>query len=423
MTKHGSVKDSGGYFVIDPVSRKVIVPQSHKSIGTVGDHHSEQITFKCPKIIEGHDVSQCSSKYVTWINVYGEYSNDELELVQGVQGTEGMIYLTCTIRNALTVAKGIIQFSVHFEDKDENGTTLYRWSTASCRDCEILDSINAVFGTYEAVYVSNDTLVFDDYTPVADETLALNSAPQVPKISVSEQGEVTAEANGVKSTEQLSNKHNVNLEPYNIKKDVNIFGVVGTYELATGDFATITENKKSYSVVGKDTVYVDIPVSMAVDIENGEVTANAGGVTATVELRDGELYDRDFRAENIKKGVKIYGITGEYDPVGDRSAVVPIIPYIADWNVTYTKYDTDLYGDLRLVIDTDHVKGERSTGYVPERELYSLKDTIMYFTRPNPMAGSASADFEVTGGQILYQSHDDIVIRIDSDKFEISLYP
>lgn len=175
MAKHSGVKDSGEYFVITPASRKITVPHIHKAIGTVGDHNSEQITFMCPQMVDGHDISQCHNRYVTWVNVNGESGHDELQVVQPEYSTEGMIYLAWTIRNALTVAKGIVQFSIHFEDFDENKNTLYRWSTTTCKDCEILESINGLIATYEAVYVAGDTLVFADYTPVTDGEVEINT--------------------------------------------------------------------------------------------------------------------------------------------------------------------------------------------------------------------------------------------------------
>ena len=184
MAKHGGIKDKGEYFVISPTSRKVTVPNAHKAIGTVGDHNSEQITFECPQIIDGHDVSQCSDRYITWINALGEGGHDELHEAQVEQGADGMIYLSWTIRNGLTVTKGIVQFSIHFEDVDEDGTTLYRWSTATCQDCNILDSINAVLGEYEAIYVNGETLVIADYTPVVNDTLSLETDGIIPSGAV-----------------------------------------------------------------------------------------------------------------------------------------------------------------------------------------------------------------------------------------------
>ena len=245
MAKHGGIKDSGEYFVINPVSRKVTVPHAHKSIATVGDHKSEQITFECPQMVDGHDVTLCDRRYITWINVNGDIGQDELKLTQVENGAEGMIYLAWTIRNPLTVAKGIIQFSVHFEDcsngtgdicqecgavLSEDGNIAYRWSTTTCKDCDILDGINGVLGAYKSIYVDGNRLVFSDYTPVRNETVELktgivpkgtltitkegkhdvgryayvsvNTSGEHPAITI-ENGVVTAEANGLESTMRL----------------------------------------------------------------------------------------------------------------------------------------------------------------------------------------------------------------------------
>ena len=187
MAKHGGVKDNGDYFVINPLTRRITVPHTHKYIGTVGDHLSEQITFACPQIIDGHDISQCNHKYVTWINVQGDLGHDKLSVAQVEQGADGTVYLSWNVRNSLTVANGVVQFSVHFEDVDgvdinddnfldiDNSKISYRWSTASCKDCEILDSINGLIGAYEHMFVSEDTLIISDYTPVKDATVRLGS--------------------------------------------------------------------------------------------------------------------------------------------------------------------------------------------------------------------------------------------------------
>lgn len=231
MAKHGGVKDSGEYFVINPTTRKVTVPHAHKSIGSVGDHNSEQITFMCPQIIDGHDISQCADRYVTWVNVYGEVGHDKLHLVQVEQGTEGMIYLSWTIRDGLTVTNGVVQFSVHFEDKDLDGTTLYRWSTATCKDCDILDSVNAVLGAYQAVYMSGDTLVFADYNAVKDGVLSIGSNGFIPEgiLTITENG--THDVGSYAEVDvQVAVHDDLDFVAENIKKGVEILNIVGTYD-------------------------------------------------------------------------------------------------------------------------------------------------------------------------------------------------
>ena len=246
MAKHKGIKDSGAYFVIDPVSRKIIVPHAQKSIGVVGDHNSEQITFECPQMIDGHDISQCESRYVTWNNVNGEVGHDRLDIAQVEQSAEGTIHLTWTIRNGLTVAKGVVQFSVHFEDSNEDGTTLYRWSTATCKDCDILDSVNAVLGAYEAIYVAGNALVFNDYNAVKDGVLKIETNGLIPKgtLEIKENGKFPvgeyAEVNVAVHTED-----DPDFIPENIKKGVNILGVEGAYDPLLLVSGTIKVDRKS----------------------------------------------------------------------------------------------------------------------------------------------------------------------------------
>lgn len=193
------IKDGGTLFEIVPYTRKVTVPQVHKVIGTVGEHFAEQITFKCPKVIDGKDVSGCVDKYVTWKNNGDEMGNDTLNLLTAEEAAlrnlpveDGTVYLTWDISGLLTTVKGLVSFSVHFSDQDDTGKKTYRWSTTTCTDCEVLDSLNAALGVYERIYVSENKLVIADFTPVHDKTLSLESNPNgtVPT------GEIDITANG-----------------------------------------------------------------------------------------------------------------------------------------------------------------------------------------------------------------------------------
>lgn len=337
MAKHGKIKDSGANFVIDPISRKVIVPHVHKSIGTVGDHNSEQITFMCPQIIDGHDVSQCESRYVTWVNANGISGHDELKISQVEQGAEGMIYLSWTIRNGLTATQGIIKFSVHFEDKDENNATSYRWSTTTCKDCDILDSINAVLGAYEAVYVSGDALVFADYNAVKDGTLRLDTnglipqgtmeitengkyevgrfaevdvavSAEIPEITIDENGKITAEANGVSSELQLDAPEITISDQGIVTAEAN--GVKSEFEL---DAPTVTVTNSGYAKAtshGKETLLLLGKPSINI-LDSGSVKAIANNLVESVKLS--AEHDPHFLPENIRKGVNIFGVTGSYD--------------------------------------------------------------------------------------------------------------
>lgn len=135
---HSGTIDDGVQFQIVPNTRKVTVPSSHRVIGTIGDHGSEEITFQCPKAIDGHDVVNCSDHYISWMNAggdEGQFNCDEITV------DDKNMYFKWVIESIVTNAAGKVKFAVHFEDKDENGNLLYRWSTTENNECEVLGTV------------------------------------------------------------------------------------------------------------------------------------------------------------------------------------------------------------------------------------------------------------------------------------------
>lgn len=284
MANHSGIIDSGTYFEIVPNTRKIMVPQAYKVIGTVGEHLAEQTTFRCPKFIDGHDIKNCAKKYITWKNVNGDVGHDELcfEVED-----EDYLYFTWSIRDGLTMAFGLVSFSIHFEDTDAEDTIVYRWSTTICSECEVLDAINARLGTYETVYVAEDTLVFSDYNAVKEGVLAIDTNAVIPE------GTLTINDNGI---------HDVG-EYAAVNVDVNADAPTGTKE--------ITQNG-TYDVVNYAEVNVNVKLTTDTPqitvSEDGRIKATANGAEAIVQLNSD--HDPDFIAKNIKEGVTIFGVEG-----------------------------------------------------------------------------------------------------------------
>lgn len=274
MARHSGIKDGGAVFEIVPSTRKIIVPTSHFVIGTVGEHLSEQITFICPATIDGHDITACDRRYVTWRSVDGIIGHDEL-MDATVDGN--VVSFKWNIRNGLTTAKGVVSFSVHFEDTVA-GETVYKFSTTTCKSCEILETINSTIGKYEAVYVADDMLVFSDYTLVDDETATIDTNGLIPEgtlaitdngtYDVGEYAGVYVDVNDVSpdainlsvkhtgngkivavvdvghtSKEEfhtLSSNDDANFKAENIVEGVNIFGVMGTRKPEAPNLTTLS---------------------------------------------------------------------------------------------------------------------------------------------------------------------------------------
>ena len=283
---HSGIKDSGIKFQIVPSTRKITVPMANKVIGTVGDHNSEQVTIQCPKFIDGHDIKGCADHYVTWLNAKEELGHDRLVLVEE---DEDYLYFAWNIRGNTTATAGLVSFSVHFEDSTAEGTITYRWSTTECKECEVLDSINAAVGVFELLYVDDKTLVFADHTPVRDETLLLETPGIVPS------GSKLIYTNG---HHDVAGYASVDVAVSTSRPPVVTVEQGGLVVASDGTAQNVT------------TYQLDAPTITVQD--NGTVEATNYGMLTTHKL--GVADDVNFKPENIRKGATVFGVSGTHAP-------------------------------------------------------------------------------------------------------------
>lgn len=286
MIRHSGINDSGANFQIIASTRRVAVPVQNKVIGTVGDHYSEQLTFQCPRDIDGHDVKNCAEHYVTWKNPNGEIGHDHLALIDE---TDEYLLYTWDIRGNTTVKAGVVSFSIHFEDVSESGIINYRWSTAPCMECEILDSVNAAIGAYELIYVDVDALVFADQTPVRDGTILLETNGIIPD------GRKFIDSNGVHDVAEFAS----------VDVKVNISG------------QTTVDTNGIHDVSAFETAEVKVPSVIEV-FENGFIKATGKRADNAYNTEDYTTHqlskddDPNFIADNIREGKTIFGVKGKY---------------------------------------------------------------------------------------------------------------
>lgn len=153
-----SVIDTDAFFVIDPVSRAIKSPSSNKRTIIQFDHNSEQITFECPRYIDGHDMSVCNRVEIHYLNVSarnglenkGLYISEDL----AVKGDD-KDKVTCSwlISQNATQYVGSLSFLVRFCCVSGEDVT-YAWNTAVTNSIivsEGLDSTNSVLTKYADV--------------------------------------------------------------------------------------------------------------------------------------------------------------------------------------------------------------------------------------------------------------------------------
>lgn len=135
-----SVEDIGDEespIVIDTFTRNVVFGDSfNKQIAVEGDLSSNEITFICPRYIEGYDISQVRHIYVIWNNKNAGTNGAYLVKRDFVDGNEDNLCLPWLISSEVAKVAGSIECSISFIDyADTDGTIVsYKWSTNPITD-------------------------------------------------------------------------------------------------------------------------------------------------------------------------------------------------------------------------------------------------------------------------------------------------
>lgn len=156
--KH-SVYDSDTHFSINPISRAIKNESTTKTGLIQHDHNSERFTFEMPKVIEGHDMSQCDIVEVHYINVdaktqvesHGVYPVEDMQI--DTTDSDIVVFSWLIPQNA-TKYVGNLDFLVRFACIDEDGNLLYVWNTAVHTGISVS---NGIF---------NSNFILEDYSDV-----------------------------------------------------------------------------------------------------------------------------------------------------------------------------------------------------------------------------------------------------------------
>lgn len=141
---HLSIEDNDSPIEIDAETKEIMVPGGFiTEVAVVGDHNSNAITFLCPKLIENHNILECSQKFIRWEN--GQYNGIFKITSDYINETERdnvpCVKITWEIDKYVTIKEGPISFSICFRDvdtdDDNNKKVVYQWSTKVCNNFSI----------------------------------------------------------------------------------------------------------------------------------------------------------------------------------------------------------------------------------------------------------------------------------------------
>ncbi len=146
MAHSHTVSDKDTIFKIDPVTRAI----THDNAGSLFipqySHNSERYTFELPRHIEGHDMAECNSVQIHYINTDGnktrpKISTDKYEAIDLHIDGDNVVF-SWLISASATAYAGKTAFHIWLCCKDGE-TITYNWPTALFSGITIGEGINA----------------------------------------------------------------------------------------------------------------------------------------------------------------------------------------------------------------------------------------------------------------------------------------
>lgn len=134
MSHKHSVYDGDTHFKIDPVTRQM-ENVTGKTVLMQRDHNSEIFTFELPRLIDGHDMSQCNAVEVHFVNTDNSTKEKNIDSrpltdLQLYPDDENVVICSWQIDEDVTAYAGGLAFMLRFACMADDGvTTDYAWHT------------------------------------------------------------------------------------------------------------------------------------------------------------------------------------------------------------------------------------------------------------------------------------------------------
>lgn len=181
-----SVYDTDTHFTINPITRELKNESMSKTSVIQYDHNSERFTFELPRYVEEHDMMECNSVEVHYINIdartkeesHGIYTVTDM---QTSPEDESIVVLSWLIPRTATRYVGSLNFLIRFACIVDE-VLEYAWNTA------IYTKISVSSGIY------NGDAIVEDYPDLLKEWKDTLDANQIKKI---EQTQTATEDNAV----------------------------------------------------------------------------------------------------------------------------------------------------------------------------------------------------------------------------------
>ena len=351
MAHKHTVYDTDSHFTIDPKTRAITT--SGKIAIIQNDHNSERLTFELPRLVDGHDMSQCDTVRVQYINTGSQGISRGLYAVDDVQlktDSEDVVLFSWLIGQNATKNAGNLSFLIQFICHGEDGSVEYVWHTAVCSEITVSNGMD------------NGEVVVDQYADFIGEWVndiianALTEAKESGEFNGSD-AEVTAE---------------------------NIKNALG-YTPISGEADPLMANLPL--VVGEDGKVAPVPLSppgiygSIIDLSTVE--------DMTQEWTDGYAV-RPSTSNMIASARTSVGTTAAVEPGEEYEFTVYTDPSVSPYSMAFRKADgKTIMGDYTYtIIDNENkvyrVIAPEGAAYAQYTVLTTDKDKA-YFKKASPM--------------------------------------
>ena len=82
MAHKHSIYGTDPHFSIDPFTRKLTDQSTTKTALMQGDHNSERFTFEIPRMVDGHDMAECTRVEIHYLNVSSNASESNADVYE-----------------------------------------------------------------------------------------------------------------------------------------------------------------------------------------------------------------------------------------------------------------------------------------------------------------------------------------------------
>lgn len=289
------IEDSNKYLEIDPINRKVIIPNDEIIFGVTRDLNCERKYFKVARYV-GNNLDMSNAHiYVNYQNANGDlysYVVDDIKL------EENTVTFSWVLSDKVVEYKGDVLFSVCAFWSNNDGIEINRWNTTFAKGTSLeglqlgdIPSTGGVDQTQanatEDNVESGKTFFSGDSTDIRTGNL-INRGRVVSQITKKEDSIIIEKGihNG-NGYVKISDTEKTKLIEQNIRKGVTILGVVGEYE-GTGATGETNVAQGTITGAGAEAVMIDTgltSVSKIIIFRGG--TSSESGILTLIYIDGG----------------------------------------------------------------------------------------------------------------------------------------